>query len=124
MIRVTKKNADKITQAIDKAQSAARVRTICRADVFDAVEEIEKKLSKLLYKKDWLGLEILVDTHAQSFPGAYRGTPESTFFVLIRRPSGWFMDRIRRSICSPGVYAVYFQDKSRELAEFATDKFR
>ncbi len=51
MIRVTQRNAEKITAAIDEAQKIARVRTICRADVFDAVEEIEKRLSKLLKLK-------------------------------------------------------------------------
>ncbi len=123
MIRVTEKNAEKITAAIDNAQSKARVRTICRADIRDAIEEIEKNLSRRLYKKDWLGLTFGVDVHGQSFPGAYKGTPESTRFSLVRRSSGWFVDKIVRGVCDNGTYTISFADKADALAKFASQNF-
>jgi len=122
-IRVDGCNVTKITAVIDEVQSRARVRTICCADVFDAVAEMERRLASLLYKKDWLGIAVEVDLLAQSFPSAYKGTPESTQFRLIRWPSGWFVDDIHRDVTGRTEYICSLLDKGKELAQFANDKF-
>jgi len=116
-------NVTKITAVIDEVQSRARVRTICCADVFDAVAEVERRLTSLLYKKDWLWLVIYVDAHGQAFSSAYNGTPESTQFRLIRRPSGWFVDDVHRGATRRTEYKCSLLDRGEELAQFANDKF-
>src|SRR5690625_5708952 len=84
-MRINTTNTAAINTTLDAVQHRARARTIDAADLAEAIEEIETKLSQILHKKDWRGLNVWVDIHAQSFPGSYRGIPESTKVVLQRR---------------------------------------
>lgn len=97
MINVT--NTEKLRAALLKAQERATVRCISSDEFAEAVEHIEAKLSGMLFKKDWTGLQFRVNPCAQSFPSAYSYTPESTHFTVVRRPSGWFVSDIERAPC-------------------------
>ena len=112
-------NVEKINDEIEKVQARAQVRLIDASDVVNEIKWIENKLKDLLYKKDWVGLIFDVDVHAQHFPGAYRGTPESTAFRVMRTKSGWFVISIFRTIT--GTHAIHpfnLDTKKDEIARF------
>ena len=113
---------EKIQAAIDNAEGKARVRQITAQTVSEWVQRIERTLEARLFKADWTGLAFWVDEHAQSFPGAYKGTPESTQFRLERTASGWFVTEVKRDVCSGPkgrVVCLNIDSKAAELAKFA-----
>ena len=123
-IRVIQGNLDKIQEKIDFMQSAAKVRTINGIDVIDTIDEIEKRLSSILHKKDWDGLSFTVDENAQSFPAAYKYMPESTIYKIERRKSGWFLVWVMRSHSRPKKFAVCgMETKAEHLAAFIALRF-
>lgn len=93
-IAIKENNAEKIQAAIDEVQKRTTARNITAADVFDAVETIEKKLD--IPKKSMLGIIACVDVNAQNFPNAYKYVPESTMFQIEKFTSGWFLTDVYR----------------------------
>ena len=125
-IRINVNNTDKLNEAIAAAEGKASVRRLTADLVHTYVQHIEKMLSTRLLKNDWAGLEFSVDPHAQSFPGAYKGRPESTHFELERTASGWFVTRIMRNDCrSPKnrIICHNMEDKSEALVTFAKENW-
>jgi len=124
-MRINTNNTAAINTTLDAVQHRARARTIDAADLAEAIEEIETKLSQILHKKDWRGLNVWVDIHAQSFPGSYRGIPESTKVVLQRGANDWFLIEATRGRCGSGspYYPQNLDSKAAELAEFAAANF-
>ena len=125
-IRNNVNNIDKINAAIAAAEGKASVRRLTADLVHTYVQHIEKMLSTRLLKKDWAGLEFSVDPHAQSFPGAYKGTPESTQFTLMRTASGWFVTNIRRRECQGPTSRIYCRnmpEKAEALVKFAKENW-
>ena len=122
-IKITSGNTSKIQSAIDAVQKLARIRTIDAADVFEAVEVAEKKLGRLLYKKDWTDLRIVCDPSAQKFANAYDGIPESTRFYIERGATGWVLLTVARNRCGYKGQRCYLHNRSEQLAKFATDHF-
>jgi len=100
IMKINTNNATKIGAEIDRAEGRATKRTITHEMIIDETKSIEKRLSTLLPKKDWKGLSFDCDPHAQSFPSAYKYTPESTSVTLERGASGWFVTSISRTVCS------------------------
>jgi hypothetical protein len=124
MIKITESNMNIIAAEIEAVENRCTARTITTAAILSDIEHIEKKLAAILYKKDWAGLEIECNPNAQSFPGAYKGTPESTQYRLIRRSTGWYVTRIRRTTCTTRPYYIDGLDaKANEMAEFVKTKF-
>lgn len=90
---------------LNKAQRNARVRTISYGDLAIICNTIEERLG--VPKKALEGCVYSVDLHAQNFPHAYKGVPESTEVTVkylynkwrlvsatrykVRGPSGAFM---------------------------------
>lgn len=96
-MKINVTNTEKLRAAIDAVEgSRVSARTLYPHDVQRAVDDIEKRLSGMMLKKDWLGAAFCVDVHAQDFPNAYKGRPESTIFTVQRFASGWFITDIRR----------------------------
>lgn len=96
-MKINVASTDKLTAAIAAVEgSRVSARTITSEDVTKAVAQIEKRLSGMMLKKDWAGAAFCVDVHAQDFPNAYKGRPESTIFTVQRFASGWFVTDIRR----------------------------
>ena len=125
-IRINVNNTDKISAAIAAAEGKATARCITADDIHSMINEIEESLTKRLYKKDWAGLRFSCDDNAQSFPGAYKGRPESTHFELERTASGWFVTRIMRNDCrSPKsrIICHNMEDKSEALVTFAKENW-
>ena len=84
-----------ISERLDAAQSAARVRTISAIDIIMALAEITDKLN--ISKKAMEGITADVDLHAQTFPGRYNGIPESTHFCAEYKRGNWRVTNISRS---------------------------
>lgn len=96
-MKINVTNTDKLAAEIAIAEGArVSARTITADDVSRAVAQIEKRLSAMMPKKAWRGAAFVVDVNAQSFPGAYKGRPESTQFMIERGASGWFVTKIWR----------------------------
>lgn len=124
-IKITADNKEKIQGAIDAVQTARHsVRTINAEDVLISAGIVEKQLLKILYKKDWAGLTVDVDPNAQKFPGAYKGTPESTSFIIEARATGLFLVAVRRMRCDTAFRRIYgIESKAERLAAFVKDNF-
>lgn len=99
--------AQPLNDAIIAAEGKARIRTITADDVVKAV----KLFPACVKVKNSVGCHILsVDPNAQAFAESYNGRPESTKFDLVRRPSGWFVERIRRDTCTPNRGRITFTE--------------
>ena len=123
-IKITAANAEKISEAVAAIEgNRVSIRTLHWHSIASAVEDIEKDLSRRLYKKDWIGLTISADTHAQKFPNSYKGTPESTHFTIERRASGWFLTDVCRSRCGSVEYSIDLGGCGDLLVEFAEKNF-
>lgn len=85
--------AAKLQPALDEVQKAARVRRIGISAMADAIEKAEKTISgngwHSITKKAMEGTELVIDCNAQSFPNAYKGIPESTFFRAVYHSGKW-----------------------------------
>ena len=122
-MKINTTNTEKVNQAIAAAEGRATARTICMDDVQTAIKSIEKRLSLLLFKKDWKGLKFGVDSNAQSFPSSYKYTPYaySTQIVLERGATGWFVTEIYRAPCggpTQEITPVNIFTKTKEMASF------
>ena len=90
-------NREKIAAWIDHAEGRATARTITYDTIIHAVEKIENDLG--IPKAHMIGIKANCDMNAQSFPSAYKYTPESTQFGLEYTSSGWKVTWIRRDVC-------------------------
>lgn len=111
---------EKLSAAIKTAQGRASARTIDAEEIKSEVKRIEIALSRILNKKDWVGAVFNIDINAQSFPGAYNGTPESTHFTLERFASGWFVTDVSRKYTktSRRNELKLTEDQKSKLADF------
>lgn len=99
-IAIKESNKEKINNAIKEAEGKASARTIDYDYVVRAIKEIEDKFW-LIHKKDMEGMVVWVDIHAQQYPKAYKYTPDSTQFKVVKAKSGWKLLSVGR----------YMQDK-------------
>ena len=83
----------KIQPALDEAQKGARARTIDFSDMLYALGNAEKIIHGAnwhkITKKALEGTEVVIDCNAQTFPNAYKGIPESTFFSCRFHSGKW-----------------------------------
>lgn len=83
----------KIQPALDEAQKGARARTIDFSDMLYALGNAEKIIHGAnwhkIAKKALEGTEVVIDCNAQTFPNAYKGIPESTFFACRYHSGKW-----------------------------------
>ena len=94
-IIIDRAHMDMLQSAIDAAQNRARVRTICAEDIIDTCESVQKKLD--IPQTALEGVQITVDRHAQKFPAAYNGRPESTIFRAVYVGRKWRLLDVRRN---------------------------
>ena len=94
-LSIRAKSAEKVISAeLDTVQNRCTVRTITYQDIIDALELIERRLG--VPKASLDGTKISADLHAQTFPGAYKGIPESTIFFAENRRGTWYITDIKR----------------------------
>lgn len=108
------KNKVALEDALDRIQSRSRVRTVTVKDVYEAAEHVEQKLG--ITKKALEGVRVHVDLAAQTFPGAYRGIPESTQFDMVFSKRFWRVVNVSREQCksSGHDYSVTFTEDARK----------
>jgi len=114
-------NIEKLDATITEAEGRASVRCINSTDVAEYIARIEKTLSGILNKTDWIGLKFDCDPNGRSFPGSYNGIPESTKFTVERGSSSWFVTAIWRGPCGGPTQQVIpknITDKSEQIAHF------
>lgn len=100
-IIIDRAHMDMLQDAINAAQDRARVRTICAEDIIDTCESVQKKLD--IPQTALEGVQIIVDRHAQKFPAAYNGRPESTIFRAVYAGRKWhLLDVYRNDTRRPG----------------------
>ena len=99
MKKINVKNSEILDAEILKVEKGSKSRQITSDDVAGAVAIIERRLAGILPKSAWQGLRFECDPNGQSFPGAYKGVPFSTQFILERGSSAWFVTRIWRGAC-------------------------
>jgi hypothetical protein len=93
MVKVT--DTEKIQTMLDEVQKRSKVRTITAADVTEAVERVERQMLHIA-KKNMDGVEFTADMNAQSFPGAYKGRPESTLIHVVNKRGVWYLSSAYR----------------------------
>ena len=126
-MKINIKDAVKLTTAIVGAEGPrCTARTVSATDVAETAANIERRLLTLLPKKDWAGLRFVCDPHAQSFPGAYKGTPMSTGFTLERTSSGWFVTSVCRGVChgpTSRIVPINLKERAAAIAAFVATSF-
>lgn len=90
-------NIEKLPEMLENAQRRAKVRTITVQDIEKALAEITAKLEPLTTSTDAVHTWVKVDIQAQHFPSAYRGRPESTWFMATYTAKGWRVDKVYRN---------------------------
>lgn len=85
MIKLT--NEAKVTEALNKAQTRCKARTVSYADVVDMCRWVELRLG--ISKKALDGVKFTADYHAQAFPAAYGYAPESTIVSAEYKNGTW-----------------------------------
>lgn len=93
-IIIDRAHMNMLQEAINTAQGRARVRTICAEDIIDTCENVQKKLD--IPQTALEGVQITVDRHAQKFPAAYNGRPESTIFQAVYSGRKWRLLKVYR----------------------------
>lgn len=104
--------AEALTQAIADAEgNRTSARKIDAQDIIDDLIEINDYLG--ITKKSMKGTTARVDHNAQSFPGAYKGTPESTHFSA-EFTTNWFVTSIGRDTCTSRKYNIKLSEAAKE----------
>lgn len=114
-MKINVSNTDKLDAAIAAAEgNLCHARCITAVGVQNEVERITYQLDALLAKKDQVGAAVAVDLNAQTFPGAYKGIPYSTQFIVRRFATGWFVTAVSRGRCSARRRILYLSSEQRE----------
>ena len=113
-IIVKETNKERIQQELDVLQKRSKVRTIDAGDILKACSRIEKELN--VTKKALVGTVAIVDPNAQDFPKAYKYTPESTSFRIVRTSTGWKLTDLYRDSCarSDNRYIVTIPEEAKQ----------
>lgn len=94
-IVINEKNKDRITAELDTLQKKCSVRTISFQAILSCCNKVEERIG--LPKKYLKGVRISVDPYAQTFPNAYKYTPESTQFDAVHTGKEWKLIKLYRS---------------------------
>ena len=81
---------------LDEIQSRSKTRTISAADVANILSEVERSLG--ISKKAMTGVTVFY-SGAETFPRAYKYTPESTHFTAEYSGTSWRIVSIKRDAC-------------------------
>lgn len=103
--------AANLTEAITESEGRASARTLSAEAVCRCLYQIELKLA--ISKKAMEGITVTADVNAQSFPGAYHGTPESTHFAARYSHGYWRVTAIHRDRCGTKKGSVNLTDEAK-----------
>lgn len=113
-IMIKESNKEKIEAAIKMAEGRSTARTITYNDIVCDIARIEEKLN--IAKKHMEGIKADVDHNAQDFPSAYKYTPESTQYCIIRKKSGWVLYYVGRQTTrgAKHTYKLQLTDEAKQ----------
>ena len=117
-IVIKESNRERIRAAIDEAEKRAKVRTISESYVFWAVERVEEIIG--LPARKLTGTTVWVDVFANTFPGAYKGIPESTQFKIEASAGNWKLEKVCRARChgrTQGIRIEMSEEAKQNLLE-------
>ena len=104
--------SETLAKAITEAEGPrVSARKIDVKDIVDDLIAINDYLG--ITKKAMKGTTVHVDHNAQAFPGAYKGTPESTQFTA-EFTSAWFITDISRDTCTRRKYDLKLSETAKE----------
>lgn len=111
---IKESNKEKIEKMITEAEGRARERKITYADMVHGIKKIEGWLG--IPKAHMEGIVVYVDHNAQNFPNAYKYTPYSTQYMMVRKRSGWDLRQVYRDITRRDnhTYELELTDKAKE----------
>ena len=91
-----------LQSAFAPVQERASVRTMNPEMLATRIEnQLEPMLTaKGLPKKCWKGLRFIHNANAQTFPHAYKYSPEATLVTIERSSNDWFVTDVRRGYCT------------------------
>ena len=117
-------NKEKIEKELNSVQHRCTVRTIS----FDDIVKISKDIKKYygLSNKTLNGCKFVIDIHAQTFPSAYKYTPESTKCILEFKNNYWkILDIFRAGTNKDGgmIEAELTDDAKKAIIEHFTYPF-
>ena len=92
--------------------------------ITEAVKRAEAHLSTLLYKKDWKGIQVLIDeAGGETFPASYNGAPLSTQVLVEFSGNVWFVKDVGRGYVSKReVLIENLAHKEDDLVTFALER--
>jgi len=117
-------NIAKITDVISVVEKGCSVRKMDTDFITEAVKRTEAHLSTLLYKKDWKGIQVLIDeSGGETFPGSYGGAAVSTQMLVEFSGSCWFALAVERCYVSKRQVLIRnLGHKRDELVTFALER--
>ncbi len=96
-MKITTQNTNKIAALLEEEQATYKTRTLDAEKIFSCIVYIENWLSKILFKKDWVGLRFKIRAESGKLPASYRYQANDTKVLVSRRSSGWYLDSIGRT---------------------------
>lgn len=111
---IKESNKDKIEKMIKEAEGKAKERRINYDVVNHCIRQIEWRLG--IPKKYMEGIEVSVDYWAQDFAKAYKYTPKSTHFKVVKKKTGWDLQWVDRLITrrSGHTYELELTDNAKQ----------
>ncbi len=89
-------DSTKLSAEIGMVQGRARVRVIDETDVVRAFCRLH---NSGLHGAAFRGVSVIINPNAQTFPGAYHGIPESTYFNATYDGRAWHVISVWRRQC-------------------------
>ena len=113
-IKICKENEAKINAVLNEVQRKCRARTVDMMDIVAMTSDVEKRLG--IAKSALKGVSFSADDHAQAFPNAYKGIPESTIVYCTHNGTAWFLTDVKReNTRRPTVaYRVQLTEEAKE----------
>lgn len=115
-------NQKSAEKGLDHVQAKCRVRLITFENIINMLEEIENTFG--VCGKYYKGFTVHLDYHAQKFPNAYKGIPESTQVIALYNGRGWiieeiYRDKVNRKVCRVRKADIETQEK---IVSYLEDK--
>lgn len=106
-----------LTLAIKEAEGRASARTITAEEILSTLIRIEDDLH--ISKKAMNGINVTVDINSQSFPKAYKYTPESTHFSAEYKNGSWRLTDIYRAECKSSfhIHIEHTEESKKAIIE-------
>ncbi len=114
-IIVKPENRARIEAALEAVQGKSRTRTITYDIIANRLQAVEKVYS--IPKTALKGVKVSLDPHAQNFPNAYRGRPESTQVEAIYTGTAWKITDIYRGYTRRAGHAAETLEMPEKAAE-------